>query len=599
MPLFPPAGGGGLSNINISAGTLSNNLSNAVFSNSNGVSFGLSGSTITGSHNALTSQTVQTQNLVSILGSTGNISFASSNGVTFGGNNSTITASHNGLTSQSNQALSGSNGSLAFQTATFGNLNGLTFYTSNGSMVGSYTVPSQTVQTQNMVSVQGSTGAVSFGNANGVTFGFNASTITASHNALTSQSNQAFSASGGSSAFQTLNFANSNGLTFSNSNGSVVASYTVPNVPAQTNQTLGLYGVSNTTLSTSGTVDARTLSFQGAGGVSVGVSNGSVVISGVTGGAGGTTNQTGPNIAAGTQTATSGTVVFSNSNGVSFGMDNSSVVTASVAAGNTLSFFAYPPAVHGVLVNMTQTSGSSRFVQPFVLPSAVSFNWARLMYSFNDSAIGTAGTTQANTSYSVERYTTIAIGLFSQGAGANSKSLQQFASSSAGITGRTIYTAGAQGSQYTISIAKTYPAESENSNWVTNYAVSSGSIVISSNSNTAFTGIRFLDIPWASSLANGNYWLAIGASTSSASNSGNISFAGTAGMALSALVASQSNISLGRLGIATAASSFQWYPGLGVHTTNASGFTTNSIGLNSVSQQASNAQLPFQLIRYA
>lgn len=40
-------------------------------------------------------------------------------------------------------------------------------------------------------------------------------------NYLTSQSNQAFSASGGSSAFQTLNFANSNGVTFSNTNGSV------------------------------------------------------------------------------------------------------------------------------------------------------------------------------------------------------------------------------------------------------------------------------------------------------------------------------------------------------------------------------------------
>jgi hypothetical protein len=46
-------------------------------------------------------------------------------------------------------------------------------------------------------------------------------------------------------------------------------------------------------------------------------------------GGGGTTNQTGPNIAAGSQTATSGTVVFSNSNGMVFGMSNSSVVTAS------------------------------------------------------------------------------------------------------------------------------------------------------------------------------------------------------------------------------------------------------------------------------
>ena len=49
--VFPVGGsggaGGGITNINISAGTASNNLSNVVFSNSNNVSFGLNGSTVT------------------------------------------------------------------------------------------------------------------------------------------------------------------------------------------------------------------------------------------------------------------------------------------------------------------------------------------------------------------------------------------------------------------------------------------------------------------------------------------------------------------------------------------------------------------------
>jgi hypothetical protein len=47
-----PAGGGGLTNIKVSAGTLSNNLSALTFANSNGVTFGLSGSQITASVNA-------------------------------------------------------------------------------------------------------------------------------------------------------------------------------------------------------------------------------------------------------------------------------------------------------------------------------------------------------------------------------------------------------------------------------------------------------------------------------------------------------------------------------------------------------------------
>ena len=129
---------------------------------------------------------------------------------------------------------------------------------------------------------------VAFGDGNGISFGASTSnngsiTITASHNGLTSQSNQAFSASGGSSAFQTLNFANSNGLTFSNSNGSVIASYTVP---TQTNQTVGIYGSSQTTgQSSSSTYDARSITFRGAGNISVGNSGGEVIIS-ATGGAG-------------------------------------------------------------------------------------------------------------------------------------------------------------------------------------------------------------------------------------------------------------------------------------------------------------------------
>lgn len=262
-------------------------------------------------------------------GTTGTVVFANSNGLTFGmSGSSQVTASHNGLTSQSNQALSAGNGSFAFQTASFSNANGISFSTSAGSaIVASHNgITSQTVQTQNMVSVLGSTGNISFANGNGITFGGNASTVTASHNGLTSQSNQAFSADGGSSAFQTLNFRNANGISFSNSNGSVQASYTVP---TQTNQTVGVYAVSNTTgASSSSTVDARSISFQGAGVASVGMSNGSVVISVPSGGGGG---DGGNVLAAGTQTAnTTGTVLFQDGNGVTFGMNNSSVITATV-----------------------------------------------------------------------------------------------------------------------------------------------------------------------------------------------------------------------------------------------------------------------------
>ena len=87
----------------------------------------------------------------------------------------------------------------------------------------------------------GNLAAVTFSNSNGVGFGLNGSVVTASHNGITSQ----------------------------------------------TNQTLGLFAVGNTTQNTTAVVDARSLSFNGLGGVSVGYSNGSVQISGGAGGGGG------------------------------------------------------------------------------------------------------------------------------------------------------------------------------------------------------------------------------------------------------------------------------------------------------------------------
>ncbi len=119
--------------------------------------------------------------------------------------------------------------------------------------------------------------ALTFADLNGVSFGLNGSVITASHNGLTVQSNLAFSAQGGSSTFQTLGFSNNVFGSFTNTNGSV----------ALAGINASLFAVSNTTQATSGTQNLSALSFQGAGGVSVGVSNGSVVISGNTAAGGG------------------------------------------------------------------------------------------------------------------------------------------------------------------------------------------------------------------------------------------------------------------------------------------------------------------------
>ncbi len=219
-------------------------------------------------------------------------------------------------------------------TVYFANSNGISFGMSDNSRItASYTVPTAYVS-----SVNGSSGAISLNvgsslsastNGSSITFGL-ASNITtalqsANANYLTSQSNQAFSASGGSSTFQTLNFANSNGVTFSNSGGSVVASYTVP-------ATTGFAGTGFTSATTTGTAIVGTLDTNGL--------NLGVPAYLTSAGAGG-----GAALSAGTQSANTGTITFANSNGISFGMSGSNQITASyttspvsnITAGNNIS----------------------------------------------------------------------------------------------------------------------------------------------------------------------------------------------------------------------------------------------------------------------
>ena len=297
-------------------------------------------------------------------------------------------------------------------------------------------------------------------------------------------------------------------------------------------------------------------------------------------------------------TSCSGTIA-SNSMSISIGAYITTGALSNITASfGTMSYWQNTPFLNTSAI--TQTSGSSIWVQPFSLPQAASFSYVRMLASYNDSAVGTAGTTQNATSFSCTIQTTFGLVIYSQGAGASSRSLMSMISTSGGLTGATIYTAGANGSQYTVTLQKTYPdLGASNSQYTTSYAVSSASIVISSNSNTLFTGVHYLDIAWATSLSAGNYWLGLGASSASGSQSSNISFCGTALMPMSIQGMSLVALSGGRLGQATSASDQQINLGLGMWSTNASGFTQAALGLNSISQVVSNPIIPFQLIRQA
>ena len=270
-------------------------------------------------------QSVQTQNMVSVGGSTGAVVFSNSNGITFGGNASTITASHNGLTTAALSNHSHGNPTLALT-----NLTGTTASNSAGLTISlSAAAPSAVTLTNYATgnTVLSSTGTIAGSSiivaaSGGVSAGISNGSYVISGPALTS-----LSVTGALSA-------SSNGSTISLGVGTVTASV-----------------IGNTTQTSTGTINLNALVVSGAGGVSAGISAGSLIISGATGGAGG-----GAGLSAGTQSVSTGTVAFANSNGITFGMSGSNQITASY---NSTQFAGQGTTTAGANISMSMTLNSA------------------------------------------------------------------------------------------------------------------------------------------------------------------------------------------------------------------------------------------------
>ena len=274
---------------------------NVVFSNSNGVSFGLAGSTFTASVNAVTAINVSagttSQNLTAF-------TLSNSNNVSFGLNGSTITASATVASTQASVNLSAGTTSNLASAFTFGNANGVSFG------LNASTITASIVSSLSNINVSAGTtsqnlSAITFSNSNGVSFGLNGSTLTASINALTALNLSAGTTSNNLTAFT---LSNSNNVSFGLNGSTVTAS-------AQINVSGG---------TTSNNLSAIT--FSNSNNVSFGL-NGSTMTASVTV----ASTQASINVSAGTTSNLLSAFTFANGNGVSFGL-NASTVTASFGA---------------------------------------------------------------------------------------------------------------------------------------------------------------------------------------------------------------------------------------------------------------------------
>lgn len=259
------------------------------------------------------------------------------------------------------------------------------------------------------------------------------------------------------------------------------------------------------------------------------------------------------------------------------------------------SYFEYIPVFNAS--SSFTLGGSSIFVQPFILPYDVSVSYMRFptLFAFGSSTTGTT----ANSNWTLRQTDTVWVNIYSLGVGASSRSLQYINQASATIVLQVAGSIGAASNNQTVSHNITYPAEgAANNNFATNYNVNSGSINFSTTHLTAFNSVRMLDIPYATTLGAGTYWMGIARSSATATTGGAAVMTALT-MRHSMLGVTQISANPNLLGGNTTAGSNAWQLGHGYWTTNTNGKTSSSMALSHVSTFANLQKVPFQFIRQA
>lgn len=632
---------------NISAGTTKGTLGELVFSNSNGISFGINGQTITG--------TVQTNYLTTAMASNRGTDFVQATAA-FAGTSASGTIASNGISvsigpyittgalSNHSHGVSFTSGSVGFQTLSFTNSNGISFNSGTQGIFGSHNaittgaLSGDTTKYNQAWELTGNTAGTTsslqgtkmyFEGGNSITVSGNSNTIKFSvGNYITTAmlSNAAtisnINVSGGttSSNLSAFKFVDSQGVSWSLDTGSKV--YATVKTDYQSSNANYLTSQSNQAVSNSaGSFTFQTLNFSNANNVTFGTSAGGIVTASVAAPGAAAENNwhnlLGANTA-GNTTASGSTIGLSGINLTLSGTNDSVInisapATSSIVGTNGLSvstnastIYVYPitqssyanlPGLfNSSALTFNQTSISYAVAFNLDYPISASFIRIPALMTTNSTTIATMASATASAQGAL--HSTINAVFYSLGVGANSQSLQSVASGSAGYT-MSQKISVTNSTQYSISLGISAQANGAGTSRSTQYSISNSNYSFTTNQiATEFSTGRFLDIPFAQSLSGGNYWLVLGMSTSTSS-------AGAAGLA--ALTncnvrysnhygASQANVGFGLMGSTNLSSGGQI--GAGFFST-AGGGTTNSIPISAISSTASNPTLYFQLLRSA
>jgi hypothetical protein len=298
------------------------------------------------------------------------------------------------------------------------------------------------------------------------------------------------------------------------------------------------------------------------------------------------------NVSAGTTSNNISQLIFSNANSHTFGL-NSNTITVSYQVP-IQSYFEHIQAIQN---SSTSAFGNTvNLIQPFILPYDISIGYIRvpINFSFQSSTFATT----ANTSIVYNQSNTFYANIYTAGTGASSKSLQQLAQGSVSLLYQASATEGANSNAQTVAHVFSYFTEGITT------ATAATTFTIANSSNFNFTtnvlslvsGIRMIDIPFATSIPAGEYWIAFQRS----SNTATTGLAAMTNLSLNNQYGFITQPSISGFGFATNNSTgFQMQPGVGSWSATNQGGTSNSIALSQINSVISNPRTPFQLIRFA
>jgi hypothetical protein len=242
-------------------------------------------------------------------------------------------------------------------------------------------------------------------------------------------------------------------------------------------------------------------------------------------------------------------------------------------------------------------SNSTSAAVAFQLPQAGSFSFLRLpvLMTTNSTTLSTLGSSMNGSASIMSTFNAV---VYSLGVGASSASLVSVASGSNAWTQLNSISVAANGTQYSVTQAISGQAQGGGTTRTTQYSISNTNYSFTTNQiATEWSTARFIDIPFATSLSAGPYWLLFGYSTSSASDSARCSAATNCNVRISNFYgASQANIAFRIMGSTNGTSG--GLIGAGSFST-AGGATTSILPISAISSSASNVRPYFQMLRSA